>query len=57
MNDLEKRVFNDSIDNVTIIFYSDASQKLITALEINPWYVTKHILEDFNYKVIENNPN
>ena len=45
--------FNDSINEEKIIFYSDASQATISALEFNEWYVVKKILHDWGYIVIE----
>lgn len=50
----EIRIYRDSINNVEVKFYSDASQKTVTALEFNgEWYVVREILRDWGYKVIE----
>lgn len=52
---LESRTYYDSINDVTIEFLSNATQKFITGLEFNgEWYVVREILRDFGYTVVEN---
>lgn len=52
--EIARRTFYDSIKEEEVIFWSDASPKLVNALEFNAaWYVVKEILLDWGYKVIE----
>ena len=52
------RTFNDSINEKKVIFYSNASQEIINALEFNgEWCIVKEILHNFGYSVIEYNIN
>ena len=51
---IESRTYYDCINDVTIEFHSNASQKFITGLEFNgEWYVVRAILRDFGYTVLE----
>ena len=52
---IESRTYYDCINDITIEFYSDATQKLITGLEFNgEWNVVREMLRDFGYTVIDN---
>jgi len=52
---IESRTYYDSINETTVEFHSNASQKFITGLEFNgEWYVVREILRDFGYIVVEN---
>lgn len=51
----EQRFYNDTFNDVTVEFFSDASQKTIDALSFNgDWYTVRGILLDWGYKIIEN---
>lgn len=51
---IESRTYYDWINETTIKFQSNASQKLITGLDFNgEWYVVREILRDFGYTVLE----
>lgn len=52
---LESRTYYDCINETTVEFLSNATQKFITGLEFNgEWYVVREILRDFGYTVVEN---
>jgi len=49
-----KRIYNDSINEKQIEFQNDVSQDFIASLEFQgEWYVTKEMLRDWGYQVIE----
>lgn len=48
----EKRTYYDEINDITILFYSNASQSIIDAF--GEWHDVKKILLEFGYRVIEN---
>lgn len=51
----EKRTYYDEINDITILFYSNASQSIIDALSfVGEWHDVKKILLEFGYRVIEN---
>lgn len=53
-NTLEKRYYDDPIDEVRIEFYSNAEQSLIDALRFNGFWVTvRYILTNWGYDVHE----
>ena len=52
---IESRTYYDCINDTTIEFHSNASQKLITGLEFNgEWHVVREMLFNFGYTVLEN---
>ena len=52
---IESRTYYDCINETTVEFLSNATQKFITSLEFNgEWYVVREILRDFGYTVVEN---
>lgn len=51
---IKGRTYFDSFDDVSIIFYSDAPQKIIDSLSFNgDWNTVRHILIDWGYKVLD----
>ena len=51
---LEKRYYNDIINDCIVEFQSDADQRLIDSLEFNgEWWTVKGILLSWGYMVIE----